>query len=177
MVRKMLCTKKMPTLEFTRCFANFKWSKGEFQGEVWWTIDVHKVLSIHRKDKAIYFSTGHSWYIQPLRDPRECNVDGESNTERKKEHPTTPHDLVEKYSYNSSNANCISNRCRECSRTKILSGWDEVSSSESSTEGSSSSDEESDEITHTQWTRKDGKMKKLLNMWLKKRFVDSGKKL
>ena len=56
---------------------------------------------------------------------------------RKKGHPTTPHDLAEKYSCDSSNENCISSRCRECSPTKIFSGWDEVSSLESSTEGSS----------------------------------------
>ena len=58
----------------------------------------------------------------------------------------------------------MSNRCRECSLTKIFSGWDEAFSSESSREGPLSSDEESDEVTHTQWTREDGKMKKTLNM-------------
>ena len=80
----------------------------------------------------------------------------------KKGHPTAPHDLVEKYSCDSSNANVenVLYRCRECPPTKILSGWDEASSSESSTEVSSSSDEESNKITHTQWTREDGKMKK-----------------
>ena len=83
----------------------------------------------------------------------------------KEGHPTAPRDLVEKYLCDSSNANCISDRCRECSTIKILSGWDEASSSESSREGLSSSDEEFDKITHTQWTRVDGKMKKkLLNM-------------
>ena len=64
----------------------------------------------------------------------------------------------------------ISNRCRECSLTKILSGWDEASSSESSTEGSSSSDEESDEINHTQWTREDGKIKKIIKHVTKETF-------
>ena len=71
--------------------------------------------------------------------------------------------------------NCISNRCRECCPTKILSGWDEAS--ESSIEGSSSGDEESDKINYTQWTRENGKMKKILNMWLKKRLIGNGKKL
>ena len=66
-----------------------------------------------------------------------------------KDHSTTPHDLAEKYLCNSSNANCISNKSRKCPPSKILSGWDEASSSESSTERSSSSDEQSDEITHT----------------------------
>ena len=45
----------------------------------------------------------------------------------KKGHPATPHDLCDKYSCDSSNANCISKRCRECSPTKILSGWNEAS--------------------------------------------------
>ena len=100
----------------------------------------------------------------------EKDVDGKRNTKRKKGHPTSPHDLVEKYSCDSSNTNCISNRCRECSLTKILSGWDEASSSESSTEGSSSSDEESDEINHTQWTREDGKIKKIIKHVTKETF-------
>ena len=82
----------------------------------------------------------------------------------------TPHDLVEKHSCDSSNANFISSRCRECSLTKILSGWYKASSSESSTEGSSSSDEESDKITHTQWTKEDGEMKKITKHVTKEPF-------
>ena len=133
----------------------------EFQGEVWWTTDFHKVLSFHQKEKAIYFSTGYSWYILPL---------VKAIRKEKKGHPTTPHDLDEKYSYDSSNVNCISNKCRECSPTKILSGWDEASSSESNTEGSSSIDEKSDEVTHTQWTREDRKMKKIIKSVTKETF-------
>ena len=53
---------------------------------------------------------------------------------------------------------------------KILSGWDETSSSEITTEESSSSDEESDKITHTQWTREDGKMKKITKHVTKETF-------
>ena len=114
------------------------------------------INSSKRKSNLIF--TGYSWYILPLRDLWECNVDGKSNTERKKDYPTTPHDLVEKYLCDSSNVNCISNICSECSPTKILSGWYEASSSESSTEGLSIS-EEFDEITHTKSTRDDGKIK------------------
>ena len=45
--------------------------------------DFHKVLSIHQKEKTIYFSTGHSWYILLLRDLWEWNVNDKSNTEKK----------------------------------------------------------------------------------------------
>ena len=41
-----------------------------------------------------------------------------------------------------------------------FSGWDDVSSLESSTEGSSSSDQESNENNHKQWTKEDGKINK-----------------
>ena len=37
----------------------------------------------------------HSWYILPLQDLWECNVDGESNTDREKGHPATLRDLVQ----------------------------------------------------------------------------------
>ena len=53
---------------------------------------------------------------------------------------------------------------------KNTSGWDEASSSESSTEGSSSSDEDSEEITHTQCTRADGKMKQITKHVTKETF-------
>ena len=43
-------------------------------------------------------------------------------------------------------------------------------SSESDTEGSSSSDEESDEITNRQWTTEDGKMKKITKHVTEKTF-------
>ena len=43
-------------------------------------------------------------------------------------------------------------------------------SSETNTEGSSSSDEEFDEVTHTQWTREDGKMKKIIKPVTKETF-------
>ena len=70
----------------------------------------------------------------------------------------------------------MGNGWREYSPKKILSGWDEPSSSESNTEWQSNSVEKSDKITHIQWTGEERKMKKLLNMWLKKHFIDSEKK-
>ena len=53
------------------------------------------------------------------------------------------------------------NNSAKCSPTKILLVRDEAPSWETSTEGSSSSDDESDKITHTQWIREDDKWKKL----------------
>ena len=53
------------------------------------------------------------------------------------------------------------NNSAKCSPTKILLVRDEAPSWETSAEGSSSSDDESDKITHTQWIREDDKWKKL----------------
>ena len=55
----------------------------------------------------------------------------------------------------------VKNNSAKCSPTKILLARDEAPSSETSTEGSSSSDDESDKITHTQWIREVDKWKKL----------------
>ena len=62
----MLCTIKIPTLEFTRCFGSFKLSKRELQGEHSWTIDFHLVLSIYQKEKSVYFSTADITYMYCL---------------------------------------------------------------------------------------------------------------
>ena len=172
----MLCTKKTPTLEFTTFFGNFKWSKREFQ-EVWWTIDFHKVLLIHQEVQAFYFSMGHSWYILPLRDLREYNVDGESNTERKKGHPTTPYNLVEKYSCDSYKGNCISNRCRECPQKKYFQDGMKLLLQKALHKDNQAVMRNPTKLLINNWLERMKKWKKLLNMWLKKRFADSGKKL
>ena len=133
----------------------------EFQGEVWWTTDFHK-------DFSIYFWTGHSWYILPL---------AKAIRKEKKGHPTTPHDLDEKYSYNSRNANCISNRCRECSPTKILSGWDEASLQKAIQKDHQAVMRNPTKLLIYNGLERMEKWKKLLNLWLKKHFIESGKKL
>ena len=52
-------------------------------------------------------------------------------------HRTTPHDIMEIYSCDSKNTDCINNACDECSTNKILMSWGtETSSSENSTTGS-----------------------------------------
>lgn len=126
--------------------------------------------SIHQNEKNNLFFNGtcqiHPAFAWPVRMQRWWR----KQYRKKKDHPSTPHDLVEKCLWDSSNTNCISNRSIEFSPAKILSGWAESSSLESSIEGSSSSDEESNEIIQTQWTREDRKMKKVIKHWAKETF-------
>ena len=124
-------------------------------------------LSIHQKEKVIYFSTDipDTFCLCEIR--QNATLMAKAVRKEKKDHPTTPHDLLEKYLFDSSDANCISNKCREYSLKKILPRWAEASSSESSAERSSSSVEGSDGITHTQWTKEDGKMKKITKHMIK----------
>ena len=130
------------------CYENFKWSKREIQGEVWWTINLFKVSSIHQEEKAFFFPRNIPDTSCPCEIFENATWMVKTTQKEKKGYPRTIHDPAEKCSCDSSNANWISNRCSECSLTKILSGWDEASSSESNTEGSSI-DEGSDEITLT----------------------------
>ena len=52
-------------------------------------------------------------------------------------HRLTLHDIIETYSFDSSNTDCISNACDECLPNKILMSWGtETSSGENSTTGS-----------------------------------------
>ena len=132
----------------------------EFQGEVWWTTDFHK-------DFSIYFSTGHSWHAF-----------GESNTERKKKAIQQHHMISTKNTRtipglqialvtdveNALQQKYFQDGMKLCLQKPIQKDHQAVMRNSTKL------------LIHNGLERME-KWKKLLNLWLKKHFIESGKKL
>ena len=157
-------------------FGNFEWSKKKFLGEVWWTIDFQKVLSILQKEKITYFSTGYSRYILVLQDLWECNVHCVRSTEKKtiQQHHmasskhTRPIPVI-KIAWVTDEENTLQKRYRQDGmklfpQKAVQKDHQIVMRNPTKL------------LIHNGLERIE-KWKELLNMWLKKHFIESGKKL